>query len=402
MAQKVNPTIMRIGVTKSWKTEFSEKKHTQLKNRSADDLNVTTYIERYLRYVGLYLHDYRIYYNQGTATIFISYAFSMKFSKKARKKRKLEEEAEVQSKKFKTPIKIEATNKQKPAVFLSLKSRYSLFETLTVFRFDKGKKEFKTEAKNIFKNKNFTEERQRKLKNIHFGTEIKKVRINVGCKNVLKKNQTSFKFLVLNEAKQNKRGYENIYLNSNSICKNLKDVKKNCVVKKMLRPISLLLKQNNKIKAIFTCVDRKAVLSKVSFWGAKNSVRHTFRFRHAPFYKDGLGLMTGMLTTGSYAATLAKFIAQRVRLYKKQNYFLRYLKQMLGAYFHNSVKSRITGVKVHVKGRINGAPRARRRTIQYGSVPAQTFSSDIDYFCTTSSNKNGSYGIKVWLAYKKL
>ncbi len=59
------------------------------------------------------------------------------------------------------------------------------------------------------------------------------------------------------------------------------------------------------------------------------------------------------------------------------------------------------GVKVQVKGRLNGAEIARREWQLQGSVPLHTFSADIDYGLTEAHTTMGQIGIKVWI-YKKL
>jgi len=58
------------------------------------------------------------------------------------------------------------------------------------------------------------------------------------------------------------------------------------------------------------------------------------------------------------------------------------------------------GVKVQVKGRLNGAEIARREWNLQGSVPLHTFSADIDYGLTEAYTSMGQIGIKVWI-YKK-
>lgn len=59
------------------------------------------------------------------------------------------------------------------------------------------------------------------------------------------------------------------------------------------------------------------------------------------------------------------------------------------------------GIKIQVKGRLNGAEIARREWQLSGSVPLHTFSADIDYGLTEAQTTMGQIGIKVWI-YKKL
>ena len=47
MGQKTNPNILRLGVTKKWKTEFFEKSQKELPLYVFKDLEIQDYIERF-------------------------------------------------------------------------------------------------------------------------------------------------------------------------------------------------------------------------------------------------------------------------------------------------------------------------------------------------------------------
>ncbi len=60
-------------------------------------------------------------------------------------------------------------------------------------------------------------------------------------------------------------------------------------------------------------------------------------------------------------------------------------------------KKEIKGIKVKVKGRLNGAEIARAETFKYGSLPLQTLRADIDYSEVKANCTYGVIGVKVWL-----
>ena len=62
--------------------------------------------------------------------------------------------------------------------------------------------------------------------------------------------------------------------------------------------------------------------------------------------------------------------------------------------------SKIKGVKIVIKGRLNGVPRAKQKMMIIGDVPAQSISANLDYAQTTIHNSNGSYGVQVWIVEK--
>ena len=108
----------------------------------------------------------------------------------------------------------------------------------------------------------------------------------------------------------------------------------------------------------------------------------------------------------AYEKNSAKLIADVISIYvnkhKKKHY---YLMSILKNYFEiliYSKFSKIKGIKIKVSGRINGAPRAKTKTIQIGSIPLQSFNSLISYHNSVSYTSNGSLGVKVWICQKVL
>ena len=84
---------------------------------------------------------------------------------------------------------------------------------------------------------------------------------------------------------------------------------------------------------------------------------------------------------------------------KRHKFLLSFLKQTLSFLLTSSL-TKIKGVKIIVKGRLNGVPRAKHKIIVIGDVPVQTISTKLDYSQLTAHNSNGSYGIKVWIVEK--
>ena len=72
MGQKINPVIFRLGVNKTWKTEFFEKKNNELPLYVFKDLEIKNYIERVLETYGIILHDYKQQYNGSTLNLYVS------------------------------------------------------------------------------------------------------------------------------------------------------------------------------------------------------------------------------------------------------------------------------------------------------------------------------------------
>ena len=60
-------------------------------------------------------------------------------------------------------------------------------------------------------------------------------------------------------------------------------------------------------------------------------------------------------------------------------------------------EDQVSGVKIQVSGRLNGAEIARSEWIREGRVPLQTLRADIDYATKEANTIYGVLGVKVWL-----
>jgi len=74
-----------------------------------------------------------------------------------------------------------------------------------------------------------------------------------------------------------------------------------------------------------------------------------------------------------------------------------YRRAVKRATFRVSQKKEVKGIKVKVKGRLNGAEIARSETFKSGNLPLQTLRGDVDYSEVRARCSYGTIGIKVWL-----
>ena len=78
---------------------------------------------------------------------------------------------------------------------------------------------------------------------------------------------------------------------------------------------------------------------------------------------------------------------------EKRMPFRRILKQNI----ERVQKAGARGVKLLVKGRLNGAEIAREEKLAWGSVPLQNLRADIDYASGFARTLFGTIGVKVWI-----
>lgn len=99
------------------------------------------------------------------------------------------------------------------------------------------------------------------------------------------------------------------------------------------------------------------------------------------------------------AKLLGTFIAEQLEKTKRHNLFFNSLKESL-ALLINQQYSKIQGVKILIKGRLNNAPRSRNKLITLGKISKITKNIKLDYSESTAFTSNGTLGVKVWISEK--
>lgn len=83
---------------------------------------------------------------------------------------------------------------------------------------------------------------------------------------------------------------------------------------------------------------------------------------------------------------------------KSQNKFLLFTKLLLSHILKHNIVG-IKGLRVSIKGRINGAPRSKPWIASEGKMSLQGMDAKIDYFYLPSQTVYGTFGVKVWINY---
>jgi len=328
MGQKINPTIFRLGINKTWKTEFFEKKNHELPLYVFKDLEVRNYIERVLETYGIILHDYKQHYNGSTLNLYISYFVTSDF----------------------------IINKKETTEKLIIKN-------------SAGEKKI---VENLH---NFTE-------NVFHLQSNEKIVSSLGDSSRLYKLKQYFDSLS-NVTKTDTTG-------------GLTNVKVNGIFDQIFEVLNLFSNNRLNISLNFCCINKDLYFLKFSQEKIFMSLQ---KFRNTPFLKEGIEVLFHVAYNLNSANLLVKFIAFQLKKIKRQKFFLSFLKQSL-TILSNSEPSKIKGVKIVIKGRLNGVPRAKQKMMIIGDVPAQSISANLDYAQTAIHNSNGSYGIQVWIVEK--
>lgn len=131
----------------------------------------------------------------------------------------------------------------------------------------------------------------------------------------------------------------------------------------------------------------------------KEILRALYKFEKTLFFSEGKRMITPFITQKNSAKLLGKFISNHLKKVKQQNFFLNFLKESLKLLMDQKF-SKLQGIKIMIKGRINNSDRSRDYKIKIGKISLISINSKIDYAESTSYTTNGTLGIKVWTSEK--
>lgn len=89
-----------------------------------------------------------------------------------------------------------------------------------------------------------------------------------------------------------------------------------------------------------------------------------------------------------------KIIAEYIALQLKERVEIR---KIMKKAIQLAEKANVEGVKIKIKGRLNGIERARKESAMKGRVPLQTLRAKIDYCYYAVQTVYGVLGIKIWI-----
>lgn len=167
---------------------------------------------------------------------------------------------------------------------------------------------------------------------------------------------------------------------------------------KLLTSLNLFLNKKYKIKLILQNLNKglSCRLTNAEAIEFRNIVMQLRVYHNAFFFKEIINIFIVLLKNDLQVKILTEFIALKLSQIKRHNYFLTFLKRIFILVIDSRIFT-VKGVKLKIKGRFNGAPRAHTRLIQIGKVPLQTLSSRINHNCSVSYTANGTFGVQLWL-----
>jgi ribosomal protein S3 len=340
MGQKINPNLLRINKTLNWNSKYIEKKSTEFYLYSSKDLEVKNFIKTFFLRNGLDVHTCKLNYLNSTLNIFISYKQSFNSTFLINNINKIQK-IKLNKNKLKNGLISNKENYLKIAN--NIKNLYN-YNLLTKTKSRKNKK-------------------KRRIKLIRFYKKFLSLKENKNIKNLMLNN-------FLNSFFESLQKFFNQLTNVALILKPL-----DADIKKIIKQKRLLL------------IKKKLIRLK--------------KYQKNDFFKEGVNLIFTSIINRNSSQLLANYISVNLKKLKRHNFFLRFLKSILNT-FINKKFSRVKGVKIKIKGRINGAPRAKKKILKVGKrMPVMTINSPISYAENTAFTSNGTLGVKVWISEKR-
>jgi ribosomal protein S3 len=375
MGQKTNPNIFRLGKTKNWTSQYFEKKTNEIALYSFKNLEIKKFIYKFFKDNELLLHNCKVYYlNENSLYIFFSYYLT-----------------------FDSTIYINSINKKHNIKFTHKKKIKRFFKTDS-----KQKNPFNTTNKKKKKRliikkyiKNYT---NYKNLNYFFNTLSTSIQTknNLIANKIIKLEKNSYKIRRLNALKE----YKKFLIIKNY--KNAKTIETKSFLSKFFESLHLFLNKNINIFLTIQQLNKnlKQTFNIKKIKLLKKKLINLKKYEQNSFFKDGINIMFICTTQKNSANLLAQFIANQLQKIKRHNFLLKFVKATLLLFTSNTL-SNIQGMKIKIKGRFNGAPRAKHKIIIIGKgVPNLTIDAKIDYSEETAYTINGTFGVKVWI-YEK-
>lgn len=352
MGQKVNPSIFQINKTNEWSSKYIEKKSKDFYLHTVKDLEVKKFIYKFFKNHNLSVHNCKLNYSDNSLNIYVSYQQdynSISFIKNINKTQKIKF---VENDEFNNNNKVK-DNKSNNRIILKTIKNYHNYENI-IF-------------KKIILKKKLNERKIPSVKR-------------------LKRLKLFKKYFKLKKAQKIKNILLNNFLNN------------------FFKSLSLFYKKLIKINLIIQPLNTKLtrILTKKKQDKIKIGLIKLKKYQKGNFFREGINTIFSLIKKDNSAFLLSNFVSLSLKKLKYHNFFLKFLKAALKIFTSNkSTRTKIKGIKLKIKGRLNKAPRARRRIIELGDLPVFSISSITDYAETTAYSANGTLGVKVWICYKK-
>ena len=358
MGQKTNSNVLRIGDTKQWKSKYIEKKSSEFATYVFYDLETRKFIQKLLSDNNLTLHNCQTRYLENSLHIYVSYYITTEAFLSIKNRTKKNH--------IKTKLKEKFFTKKFQRKYFNLKQK-----TNNYFKYHKT----------IYKIKNDLLTKKYTKKNLHRKNNF-----------LVKRNNYLLKY------KRNKFIYYHKLTTLNSKLKTIEHIETSSFWNKIAESIHLFLNGSTNITLQLRQLTKPTIrkFTKKQLKVLKKAIGQLRKYKQSKFFIKGINIIFTFIIYNQSSNFLATFIASELKKQKRHNFFLSFVKTAIKLFNQKKITNP-RGIKIKIKGRFNGAPRAKHRIINIGNgVPVLSLKSNIDYSETTAFTANGTFGVKIW------
>ena len=141
----------------------------------------------------------------------------------------------------------------------------------------------------------------------------------------------------------------------------------------------------------------KIAKNNLQFLQFRNSLLKKFRrYQNRPYFQEIFDVLEASILTRN-VNLFAKYVSLHLGKDTRHNFFLDFVNKVIREYvlFYPS----LSGIRLQVKGRINGSERSRKEVFQTGNISLQTATNKLNYCCTSAFTVYGTCGLKVWMSF---
>ena len=220
-------------------------------------------------------------------------------------------------------------------------------------------------------------------------------------------NVSSKNFLFKKSFKENKKTRFKSFVANNKIggLSNLNSDTTNIMntfLEKLLESFFIFKVSSPKISIVFNNINRGFSMAPFTFKNIlvlKKILMQLRMYKNNKYFnaREFVNVLLIVIRKKDSAKFLSEYLAHQMRYMKRHYVLLGFLKRALHL-FISSQLSKIKGVKIVIKGRLNGKLRKNIAHITVGAIPIQTLAVPISYNNAISYTPYGTFGIKVWVA----
>lgn len=160
---------------------------------------------------------------------------------------------------------------------------------------------------------------------------------------------------------------------------------------------SLSLFAGRRIKISLSLADKYINLNQNAKTDVKKKILALRRHSRPSFnFFESLNIGAAVSERPDFAGALMELLIPVLVKSKLIKPFLRFLKKILTLFIENPNRP-VSGIKIKIKGRVNGARRAKTLRLVVGDVACHSRELNLNYVSKTTHNNNGSYGLKIWV-----